>query len=416
MRLIGNKTKLLGEIEGFLTERGVRGGTLLDVFAGTGSVAHHFRRRGFRVRTNDLLRASWVRQRVYVELDAYPAFAGVLAEPAVRRFARGRAGEAAAAALGAPCPQARPLCAVLAYLNEGLAPGREPGLFGRQYAEGGAGGRLFFSAANGARIDAVHGRLEAWRRAGLLSGAEHALLLCALLEAADKVANISGTYGAFLKRLQASARERLTLRPPLLDTQGPPGRAYCGEAGALARRLSVDVLYLDPPYNHRQYAKNYHVLEVLAELHTVEDLAAYEAGIYGKSGLRPMHDRLSDYCRKSARRGAESPCERAFRALVQSARAEHIVVSYSEEGILSREAIGEALAEATGAASFDFRRDFREVSHKRFRSDRDAEARRYRVLAGRARDEVAEWLFYARKPATRRRGAAGRRAAAQRSG
>lgn len=407
MRLIGNKTKLLGEIEGFLAERGVRGGTLLDVFAGTGSVAQHFRRRGFRVRTNDLLRASWVRQRVYVELSAYPAFAGVLAEPAVRRFAR--AGQAAA--LGAPCPEAAPLCAVLGYLDAGLAPGREPGLFGRQYAEGGAGGRLFFSAENGARIDAIHGQLEAWRRAGRLSEPEHALLLCALLEAADRVANISGTYGAFLKRLQASARERLTLRPPLLDTQGPPGRAYCGEAGALARRLSVDVLYLDPPYNHRQYAKNYHVLEVLAELHTVEDLAAYEAGIYGKSGLRPMADRLSDYCRKSARRGAESPCERAFRALVQSARAEHIVVSYNEEGILSREAIGEALAEASGAAGFDFVRDFREVSYKRFRSDRDAAARRYRVLAGRGRDEVAEWLFYARKPRARRASAAATRAA-----
>ncbi len=410
MRLIGNKTKLLPAIEQFLRGRGVEGGTLLDVFAGTGSVAQHFRRAGFRVRTNDLLRASWIRQRVYVEQTRYPTFARLLERGPVRRFADGRSGAAAARALQLASPAARPLCAVVAYLNEAAAPAE--GLFSRQYAAGGAAGRLFFSAENGARIDGVHAQLMAWRREGRIDEGEHAVLLCALLEAADRVANISGTYGAYLKHLQGSAREPLRLRPPALDTQGPAGRAYCGDGNALARRLKVDVLYVDPPYNHRQYAKNYHVLEVLAELHTVEDLAGYEAGIYGKSGLRPFADRLSDYCRKRARRGP-SPCEEAFRDLVAGARAEHIVVSYSEEGILSREAIGAALAEAAGADRFDYRRDFREVSHKRFRSDQATGARRqYRVLAGRRRDEVAEWLFYVRKPAGKRGRAASRRARA----
>lgn len=85
------------------------------------------------------------------------------------------------------------------------------------------------------------------------------------------------------------------------------------------------------------------------------------------------------------------------------------MVSYSEEGILSREAIGAALASAAGAPAFDFRRDFREVSHRRFRSDKATTgARSYRVLEGRAQDEVAEWLFYVRKPARPARRRTGR--------
>ena len=77
MRLIGNKTKLLGAIEGFVRECGVEpGGTFLDVFAGTNSVARHFRRLGFRVRTNDLLWSSHVRARTYVGLSAQPELGG----------------------------------------------------------------------------------------------------------------------------------------------------------------------------------------------------------------------------------------------------------------------------------------------------------------------------------------------------
>jgi hypothetical protein len=84
---------------------------------------------------------------------------------------------------------------------------------------------------------------------------------------------------------------------------------------------------------------------------------------------------------------------------VRSARAEHVVVSYSEEGILSRDQIGRALADAAGLEAYDFATGHEEVSHKRFRSDRERAGRSYRVLEGRQRDEVAEWLFYVRKPA-----------------
>lgn len=390
MRLIGNKTKLVDAIERFLARRGVTGGTLLEPFAGTASVGRHFRARGFRVRTNDLLMSSWVSQRATIGLGRLPDLSAVARSREVARHAQ----------------DARdPLGATLSFLERGLAPA--PGLIARQYSEGGEGARLYFSRENGARIDAIHARLLAWRADDRLDDDGFFLLLATLLEAADRAANISGTYGAFLKKLQPNAREPLRLRPPPLQLDRPAGQVTRLDANEVVRRAPVDVLYLDPPYNHRQYAKNYHVLEVLAELHTVADLPAYEAGIYGKTGLRPFEDRLSAYCRGRAR--GRNPCLEAFADLVAAARAEHIVVSYSEEGLLTREEIGAALAAAAGARRFDFDADHEEVRHKRFRSDRDrapaacGAGRAYRVLAGRGRDEVAEWLFYVRKPAAARR-------------
>ena len=55
---------------------------------------------------------------------------------------------------------------------------------------------------------------------------------------------------------------------------------------------------------------------------------------------------------------------------VDAATDQH-VVSYSEEGILSREAIGEALAAGAGQKRYDFARDHEEIACKRFRSDQD---------------------------------------------
>ncbi|MBL4849783.1 MAG: DNA adenine methylase [Planctomycetes bacterium] len=399
MRLIGNKTKLLGSIEEFLTERGVVGGTFLDVFAGTASVGRHFRARGFQVRSNDLMVGSAVRQHTYIALRRYPSLAKVRDQQPVRRFLRSPAGRRALAERGAPPKGASGLYEVVAYLNSQLP--EVEGLFARQYSEGGVGERLFFSAENGRRIDSVHNQLMVWRQAGTVNESEHLLLLTGLLEAVDRVANISGTYGAFLKKLQGSARDRMILRPPVIETQGPAGRVFNEDANALVRRLPVDVLYLDPPYNGRQYAKNYHVVEVLAELHSVQlsgaCMEAYEAEIYGKGGLRPFVDRQSSYCRKRKSKGRPD-CAEAFFDLVTNARAEHIVVSYSEEGILSREQIGEALAQAAGTSDYDYEQGHLEIGYKRFRSDADKKNRTYRQPEGRAKDVVAEWLFYVHAP------------------
>jgi adenine-specific DNA-methyltransferase len=232
--------------------------------------------------------------------------------------------------------------------------------------------------------------LAGWRRAGEISDRVLCLLLTAVVDAADRVANISGTYGAFLKSWQQNTRRPIELRLPEVPWGAPAGRANRRDANELVGEVPCDVLYIDPPYNEREYAANYHVLEAIAERPFRDDLAALEAEIYGKSGLRPYE--RSAYC--DPRR-----CETAFRDLVARARARHVIVSYNEEGILTREAIETALREGLGTKDVVFR----PIVRKRFRSDADRAGRHYKVLDGRGKDEIAEWLIDARRAGGARR-------------
>ena len=74
MRLIGNKTKLLGQIESLLLDRGVEGGTLIDIFAGSSSVGKHFKRRGYKVLANDILPSCYAQAVAAVEVSRWPAY------------------------------------------------------------------------------------------------------------------------------------------------------------------------------------------------------------------------------------------------------------------------------------------------------------------------------------------------------
>jgi adenine-specific DNA-methyltransferase len=404
VRYLGNKTKLLPAIESLLAARGVRPGALvLDVFTGTASVARRMKALGYRVAANDLMACAVVNARATVGLRGPPRFAKLLGRAPLRKFL---ASSAAREALASDGDRATlPLRAALAFLERRAEP-RE-GLIFRQYSDGGPAGRCFFRGEIGRAIDGVHACLEKWQRERWIDESERCVLLASLVDGADRVANISGTYGAFLKSWQPNARGPLELRPPPI-VPGPAARVFRRDGNELVRRFACDVLYVDPPYNRRQYAKNYHVLEVIAELSDVRDRERYEAEIYGKTGLRPMDDRVSDYCLGDARSGT-SPCARAFAALVKDARAEHLVVSYNEEGILSLDEITAALEAACGDG-FRRERDHLVLSTKRFRSDADrGAARTYRVLEGHAKDEVREWLFYGRKNGALAR--AGRRSA-----
>jgi adenine-specific DNA-methyltransferase len=192
-------------------------------------------------------------------------------------------------------------------------------------------------------------------------------------------------------------------------------RAYSEDANSLVGRLKGDVLYLDPPYNQRQYAANYHVLDILAGYHLYDDLDKFEASLYGKTGLRPYDHLKSAYCVRKGRRrvkGANgtTPIGDVFSAmldLVLSTKARSVVVSYNEEGLLTRDEIGVILARFSGSRAYDFDKDFREISYRRFRSDRDREengdaaGRSYKVIEGRGKDEIAEWLFFAEREGAR---------------
>lgn len=455
MRLLGNKCRLVGEIEKLVSERGIVGGTFFDIFSGTSSVGAHFKRLGFRVVANDHLSACYTKAVAAIEVNRYPDFAGLRdkyrAVFASRTFreslrvqarldlpfrrlggeeeaspapadarsgppdgkARSRRRSPDAASSGRPSVDSgawgdpRPLEEAVHLLSTCVAP--KEGLISRNYCPGGARKAMYFTDANGRRIDGMLDFLRENYRERVLTRWELHLLLSALLDAADRVANISGTYGSYLKTFQPNARASLTLKAPEVIVSGLAHEAHREDANELVRKVSADVLYVDPPYNDRQYAANYHILEVIAEHHRVEDLEEYESALYGKTGLRPYEDLKSAYCVAPSSRSEGRNALSAMTDLILSCRARHVVVSYNEEGLLTREELGAILSRFSGKRSFDYETGMRTVLYRRFRSDADrpaAEGRRpkrlYKILEGRRRDEIAEWLLYAVRPRSSR--------------
>ncbi|MBW3555008.1 MAG: DNA adenine methylase, partial [Gemmatimonadetes bacterium] len=132
-----------------------------------------------------------------------------------------------------------------------------------------------------------------------------------------------------------------------------------------------DLLYLDPPYNNRQYPGYYHVPEIIAE-------GWFDGGIElrGKTGLAPDGGKRSDWSRAGK-------CEDAFERLVASAPWRHVVMSYNDEGIIPGATIERVLKE--NGRKGTFRRYDR--TYKRYRSDADGEDRKY------SGDRVSEYLY-----------------------
>lgn len=288
IKYLGSKKRLLpGIVETVRRVPDAR--SAVDLFSGTARVAHALKAAGLRVAAND-----------------HNSYAHALAAGLVQADA-GRWGAEAARwieRLDALPPRA--------------------GWFTRAYAEE----ARFFRPENAARIEAMREEIAA----AALDPELEAVLLTTLLLAADRVDSTTGVQMAYLKEWAPRARRSLRLAlPPLLPRPAAGGcSAHRLDALDAASALSGDVAYLDPPYNRHRYRNNYHVWETLVRWDRPQT--------YGT--VRKRED-----CR-----GPASPFNR--RGEIHSALAEVIarldcrvlVVSFSDEGFLSREELEAMLA------------------------------------------------------------------------
>jgi adenine-specific DNA-methyltransferase len=215
------------------------------------------------------------------------------------------------------------------YLNQ-LAP--IYGFFSREYGAGGQPSngrspRLYFSAQNAGRIDAVRAQLTTWRRQGV-SAFVCDLLLHDLILAVNQVANISGTYGYFHSAFSKASLQNLelTMSPA---TQPGNHQVVHGSVFETLQDLSADLIYLDPPYTKRQYAGNYHIPETIA----LED----QPTPVGDGGLRDWAAMSSPFC---YRRHAPN----AILKVMNIAKADVVMWSYSSDGQVSLEVFTEILS------------------------------------------------------------------------
>lgn len=176
--------------------------------------------------------------------------------------------------------------------------------------------RRYFTERNAAAIDAVRAQIAAWAADGLLTDREEQLLIADLISAANRVANIAGTYGCFLSKWQNSSHQPLQLKSRDLKKETTELVTTVADVAQL-QPTARDLVYLDPPYTKRQYASYYHILETIA----VGD----EPEVAGVSGLRPWKDKASVFCYKAKALDA-------LLSLVERLASRRVLISYSCEG------------------------------------------------------------------------------------
>jgi len=328
MRYIGNKTRLLPFILRTLKRSGIGVGSVHDAFAGTASVSRALKEKGWSVHSSDLLMSSYVFQRAYVTADT--------ADPRL---------EDMASELGA-------LPSREGFITEHFSPSHRSG----------GSGRMYFTPENAGRIDAAREELEIWRQTGKVDEDSYYLLLAAIIEGADRVANTAGVYASYMKRWQVNAKRRFEVVAELPIRGGRPAHAMLMDATDAARAIGgVDLLYIDPPYNARQYVAYYHIPEILARGWT-DSVPA----IRGKVGLLAGEEGRSQW--SHGRR-----VQKLFSGLLAATGARHALVSFNSEGHLAPDALQTLLTKA----SVDGQVAHYTQRYRRYRADSEREGRHY---------------------------------------
>ncbi len=297
MRYIGNKTNMLKNIAKVITENTTGNESIFcDIFSGTGAVARYFKPQ-YEVYSNDVLNFSYVIQKATVENNIKPSFQK-LREIGIRD----------------------PFVFLEETQIQILDYNDDNYFITKNYTPHDGCSRMYVSNKNAVRIDFIRNTIEAWKKENLLNESEYYYLLAGLLEGVPSVSNITGTYGAYLKHWDRRAFKDLEMvRLDVLDNKRK-NKSYNKDANKLIDELEGDIIYIDPPYNSRQYAPNYHLLETISKYDYPE--------IHGVTGMRPYEDEKSSFCIKNE-------VVDTFDDLVRKAKFGNIVLSYSTDGLMS---------------------------------------------------------------------------------
>jgi adenine-specific DNA-methyltransferase len=267
-RYLGNKFRMINFIESIVNEKCGRINSFCDLFAGTGVVGDRFNNEKIKIISNDFLRMN------YICLKSF---------------------------LGSKKDQKLKIIEKLNYLNQ-LKNYDSDNYFLKNF------GGSYFSIENASKIGLIREEIDRIYE----TEDEKNILLCSLLYATDKVANTVGHYDAYRKNMDTFKSLELLL-PEINYQNNLNNEIYNQDSNILIKNISCDVLYIDPPYNSRQYSDTYHLLENLVkwEKPKVEGVAKK----MNRSNIK------SAYCLKNA--------IQAFEELIINANAKHILLSYN---------------------------------------------------------------------------------------
>lgn len=301
MKYLGNKTRLLNFIEKSLTKENIsyNGIRVLDLFAGTGSVSLFFKQNNCHVDSVDFMKYSVAHMYAFNYFNKKPTFDelkdlfGIVTYEELINF-------------------------LFTNVND------DETYYFDNYCPDGNCGRQYFTNENGHTIDRILNNLLLFK--DYLPYQKYMFLSGVIMNSIDRISNIAGTYGTYLKIWRSMALKKLEIIDPTFINCGQ-NDIYQDDVCNFVSNTDVcyDIIYLDPPYNERQYAPNFHVLENIVNNDRPE--------LKGKSGLIDYSEQYSLFCLK---RKVENEFDRLITCIK---KAKYIVMSYSTEGLLSMESI-----------------------------------------------------------------------------
>ncbi len=268
-RYIGNKFKLLSFIDNVLKKENISFETVADIFAGTGVVSCFFLEQRKKLIINDILFSNQVFYQAWLSGDDY---------------------------------NDNKVSKLINYYNKS-SDYLQDNYFSETFSN------TYYSFEDALKIGSIREHLEKNKES--LTKREYFIILASLLYAADKIANTVGHFESFLKSppkengvfLEALNIKNYKYKPEI----------YQQNANLLIKNIKSDLLYIDPPYNARQYANFYHILENLAEWN--------KPPVFGKTLKMPRKEKMSLYSTASAKKQLQE--------LVSLANTKYILLSYN---------------------------------------------------------------------------------------
>lgn len=364
-KYIGNKKVIVDGIEVFLKKKKIKKGMFIDIFAGTTNVSQYFKQKGYSIICNDINDFSYVFGKVYIENNTFPKFERLLSSDEftgvdinendydrnldyIKRKIEGDK------IFGTSYYEKvnfengiKPLIEVIQYLNnvDISKLNKVESLFYDYYciegdkaeyvsSRGTTGKRNYFLPENAKKLGKILSVIKNWRNKELINEMECYILLVCVIEEVTLNANVNGTFHDFnRKKLYPNAEAKLVLKPIMLNIVDVPAEYYVFKCDANKIKddakfsqidISDSILYIDPPYNFRQYSAYYHMINFIAKYCEIDDVLTYAKGFKYVRGQNMTDNFNSQYCYKDS-------FIPALESLILGIKSKHVVISYYDE-------------------------------------------------------------------------------------
>lgn len=341
MRYIGNKLKLLNDIDELLAEKGLKQKGLIfcDIFSGTATVANNY--KGFyKIIANDFLDYSFYISSGLINYNG-SNFEKLGFDP-------------------------------FTYFKNADTSNYTKGFCFNNFSPN--GNAQYFSDENAKYIDFIRDTIDIWFNENKIDINEKSYLIMCLMESISKVSNVAGVYSAYLKIWDSRAVKRMEYLPIEIKKSKYKNIVYKENSNDLIKRISGDILYLDPPYTPTQYNSQYHVLETIARNDNPETHGV---------GKHRNNDKLSNWCKKGY-------VEYEFEELIKNSYFKHIIFSYSDKGIMSLKFIESVLKRYCVPGTYTFKK----INFVKYKSTRAVNREN---ADGTKNENHYEYLFYIEK-------------------